>query len=54
VQEKRDWETYIFMDVPHLSHVLNGSTAIDWTVNWYKDWQEGDRKLRMDEKGSEK
>jgi len=26
--------------------VLNGSTAIDWTVNWYKDWQEDDKKLR--------
>jgi len=26
--------------------VLNGSMAIDWTVNWYKDWQEGDKNLR--------
>ena len=26
--------------------VLNGSTAIDWTVNWYKEWQEDDKKLR--------
>lgn len=26
--------------------VLNGSTAIDWTVNWYKDWRQGEKDMR--------
>lgn len=26
--------------------VLNGSTAIDWTVNWYKDWRRAGNNMR--------
>ncbi len=26
--------------------VLNGSTAIDWTVNWYKDWRKAGNNMR--------
>jgi CDP-glucose 4,6-dehydratase len=26
--------------------VLNGSTAIDWTVNWYKDWHRAGNNMR--------
>jgi len=26
--------------------VLSGSTAIDWTVNWYKDWRQGKKNLK--------
>jgi len=26
--------------------VLNGATAIDWTVNWYKDWRKAGKDMR--------